>query len=95
VTVNVGTIRGGATAGDLFADASGALTAQNVVEWSGVTKAPGAPSLLSVEVFAATALRLTWSAPDLLAEFLIEQSPDGTAVRRRHSGTMRCATGAS
>ncbi len=79
VTVNVGTIRGGATAGDLFADASGSVTAQNVVEWSGVTKAPGAPSLLSVEVFAATALRLAWSAPDLLAtEFLIEQSPDGT-----------------
>jgi hypothetical protein len=80
VTVNVGTIRGGATAGDLFADASGALAAQNVVEWSGLTKAPGAPSLLSVEVFAATALRLAWSAPDLLAtEFLIEQSPDGAA----------------
>lgn len=80
VTVNVGTIRGGATAADLFADASGSATAQNVAEWSGLARAPSAPSLLSVDVFAATALRLAWSAPDLLAtEFLIEQSPDGAA----------------
>lgn len=80
ITINVGTVRGGATASDLFDGASGAVTAQNVVEWSGVAKGPGAPSLLRVEVFAATALRLAWSTPDLLAsEFLLEQSSDGTS----------------
>jgi len=80
VTVRAGVIRGGAVAGDLFADASGALTAEHVVQWSGVAAAPAAPTLVGVEPFAATAVRLVWTAADGAAtEFLIEQSTDGVS----------------
>lgn len=80
VTLRAGVVRGGASAADLFADASGSLTAEHVVQWSGAAVAPAAPTLLRVEPFAATAVRLFWSAADVAAtEFVIEQSTDGVS----------------
>ncbi len=97
VTVSAGVIRSGTVAGDLFSDLSGTVTAQHTVEWSGGVSVPSAPTLLGVESFAATALRITWSTADLLAtEFLVEQSTDGavfTQAAALPGGVRRCEIG--